>query len=163
MTRGDQRSATATTLRLWPWRTATRLAALVFVGWLAFSLLAGEIAAIYVASPISLALFVFFLVGCLNVLMSEGERHGDGDRRSTADVPDTAADRAWALRHPWRFGLPAAIATAITVFVARRALTLWDLDETLLSTTLDGLARGAILWVIVGLTGRFTRTTADQR
>lgn len=57
-----------TVVRIWPWRTTTRIAGWVLVGWLAFSALGGGFRGIFVAGPVALALFTFFLVGPLQVL-----------------------------------------------------------------------------------------------
>lgn len=131
-----------TVVRVWPWRTTTRIAGWVLVGWLAFSALGGGLRGIFVAGPVALALFTFFLVGPLQILFDSG-----------SDDPD----RRWARAHPWQLGaLPAAL-TAVSVFGARRATTAIGLEETVLSSAGDGLARGAIVLVVVGLAGTLSR------
>lgn len=52
--------------------------------------------------------------------------------------------------------MPAAL-TAVSVFGARRATTAIGLEETVLSSAVDGFARGALVLVVVGLAGTLSR------
>lgn len=143
MTGIDLARALDATRRLWPRRTALQAGLAVAAGWFLLQLLGGEITALSVASPVALGLFTFFAVGAYSALTAAGR-----DGSSTA---------AWALAHPVQFGVPPALGTALTVFGARQALTLWGLDESLLNSAVDGLARGAIVLAIVAFTGRMVR------
>ncbi|MDH2427222.1 hypothetical protein [Sphaerisporangium sp. TRM90804] len=131
-------------LRLWPWKAAAGTALVVAVAWFALAASGGDVRAIIVASPVCLGLVVFFLLGGIIAVASEPA----GERRDA---------RAWALRHPWAFALWPALATAVLVFVVRRLLDLWNLNETLLSSALDGLGRAAAVLVCVALTALAAR------
>ncbi|MET8005459.1 hypothetical protein [Nonomuraea glycinis] len=133
-------------MRIWPWKVATVTGLVVGGAWFALAASGGGVRAITVASPASLGLVAFFLIGGMTALAARPGMAGS--------VPGAADGQIWALRHPWAFALWPALATAVAVFAVRRALVLWNLEESLLSTTFDGLGRGAAVLVCVALFGR---------
>lgn len=143
------RMGTAAVVRLWPWKAATVTGVLVAGVWFAIAASGGEIRAITVASPVCLGLVAFFLIGGIAALGGSG-----GRGEATGEAGEA---RAWALRHPWAFAWWPALTTAVAVFCVRRALNLWNLDESLVSSLLDGLGRGAAVLVCVALTGIMAR------
>ncbi|GAB2953616.1 hypothetical protein ACFMQL_37235 [Nonomuraea fastidiosa] len=135
----------AVAFKIWPWKAATVTGLLVGGAWFALAASGGDIKAITIASPASLGLVAFFLIGAMTALAAKPGMAGS--------VPGTADEQAWARRHPWAFALWPALGTAVTVFIVRRTLALWNLEESVLSTAFDGLGRGAAVLVCAALFG----------
>jgi hypothetical protein len=133
---------------IWPWKMAGGWALAVTVGWLALSFSSGEAEGILVASPLCIGVMVFFLLGGMAVLVAE-----ESD-------PERAAAQRWAREHPWSFAAGPTLGVTVAVIAARRAVALWELDESLAGSALDGLARGTISLVILVVTAHVMRRRA---
>lgn len=113
-----------------PWGLAAAGGAVVGGAQLALQLLAGHLT---VAGPLAGGLTAFFLIGSIGALLGK-----DRDRA-----------RAWAHRHPWRYGLAPALGAGATVLPVKLLLS----TAGLVGAAFGALWTGITVLVVVGLVG----------
>ncbi len=123
---------------LGPWRTAAVVGALGGGVSLGFNAVTGDFGFGVVAGALSLALMLFFLVGGAGAALG-GRGGGRADHRI----------RRWARTHPWQVATVPAGLLVVSDFLMRQLLT----GESFFSSLWDGLFRGALVAVAVGLIG----------
>lgn len=139
MTPSETRRLAVASATLGPWRSAAAVGTVGGAAALGIDVVTGHWSLSILAGPVSLALFLFFLVGGVG---SVAGRNGTGDRRL----------RRWAAQHPWKVALvPAGLMLALDV-VARSLLS----TESVFSSVWDGVWRAALLGVVVGVVGSVT-------
>jgi hypothetical protein len=143
---GGRSVALTVVRRVGRWRNALYVAVAVALVSLAIAVL--------VTGPeyeaVTRAVWFFFVWGALSPLIA-----GSGDAGASDE------DRAWALRHPWLFAVPPAVAAGAALFVVRRALTLWTLDETVVASAVQALASAGAALLILGLAGMVVRRRSE--
>ncbi|MGA5704582.1 hypothetical protein [Peterkaempfera bronchialis] len=140
MTRSETRQLAVASATLGPWRTAAAVGTLGGAAALGIDVVTGHWSLSILAGPVSLALFLFFLIGGVGSVLG---RSG-GDHRL----------RRWAARHPWRVAaVPAGMLLVLDV-VARTLLS----TESVFASVWDGIWRAALLALVVGVIGSVTRS-----
>ncbi|HEY7485023.1 MAG TPA: hypothetical protein VH912_11235 [Streptosporangiaceae bacterium] len=113
-----------------PWGLAFAGGAVIGGAQMALQLLGGHLT---VAGPLAAGLVAFFLIGSIGALL--------GKSRDRA--------RAWAHRHPWRYGVAPAIGVGATVLPVKLLLS----GAGPIGATFDALWTALSVLVIVGLVG----------
>jgi hypothetical protein len=119
---------------LGPWRAAAAVGTLGGAAALGIDVITGHWSLSILAGPVSIALFLFFLVGGIGSVAGRG-----GERRL----------RRWASAHPWRVALAPAGLLLVLDVVARGLLS----TESIFASIWDGVWRAALLGAVVGVVG----------
>ncbi|WP_055585024.1 hypothetical protein [Peterkaempfera griseoplana] len=136
MTPSETRQLAVASATLGPWRTAAAVGTLGGAAALGIDVVTGDWSLSILAGPVSLALFLFFLVGGVGAVLGRG---GTGDHRL----------RRWAARHPWKVALAPAGLLLVLDVVARTVLS----TESIFSSVWDGIWRAGLLAVVIGVVG----------
>jgi hypothetical protein len=123
-----------------PWAVALAGGAIVGAADLGLHVLTGHLT---VATPLSVAVAMFFLIGAGGALLRRGY-----DRA-----------RSWAQRHPWSYASVPAAATAVTVFGVRLVLS----ASGPFDAAWHGLWSGAWVLLLLGLIGYVARGVRPAR
>jgi hypothetical protein len=136
MTPSETRQLALASATLGPWRTAAAVGTVGGAAALGIDVVTGHWSLSILAGPVSLALFLFFLIGGVG---SVAGRNSSGDHRL----------RRWAGQHPWKVALvPAGLMLVLDV-VARSLLS----TESIFASVWDGIWRAGLLAVVVGVVG----------
>lgn len=135
LSRREKREVAVASATLGPWRTATAVGVVVGGAALVVEVVTGHWSLNGLAWPVSLALFVFFLVGTVGGRL----RKSTGDRRL----------RRWIDEHPWESALPGAAALLVLNTLALSLLGTWGV----LGAFFSSLLPAGLLLLIVGVVG----------
>ncbi|MEU5401167.1 hypothetical protein ABZ348_17965 [Streptomyces sp. NPDC005963] len=157
ISKAERRQLAVAATTLGPWRTAALTGAAG--GVVAFGLGAlGGVGLELLAGALSFALMLFFIVGGAGAVIGGGEASSsgftaggglpavaDGDSRSDRRI------RRWAREHPWRVAVVPGALMALADVVVNQTLT----GQSFIGGVEDALWMGVLVWVFVGLSGRF--------
>ncbi|MFJ6212392.1 hypothetical protein ACIQGZ_03530 [Streptomyces sp. NPDC092296] len=135
LTPGETRQLAVASATLGPWRTAAAVGTLGGAAALGIDVITGHWSLSILAGPVSLALFLFFLIGGVGSVLGRG----GGDRRL----------RRWAREHPWRVALAPAGLLLVLDVVARTVLS----TESMFATVWYAIWHAAVLGAVVGVVG----------
>ncbi|MCD0485253.1 hypothetical protein [Streptacidiphilus sp. ASG 303] len=135
MTPGENRQLAVASATLGPWRTAAAVGTLGGAAALGVDVLTGDWSLGILAGPVSLALFLFFLVGGVGSVTGRA----GGDRRL----------RRWAAEHPWRVAAVPAVLLLVLDTAARSLLS----SASLAAALWDGVWHAVLLAAVVGVVG----------
>jgi hypothetical protein len=133
LTRREEMSLSGAALRGAPWRTAILGGALVAAGDFVLDLITGGPD---LSWSVGLGIALFTLIAAIGSVA----RPDKGDRV-------TRKAREWALRHPWRFSLYPAAASAIMLYPVQLILD----DDGIIGAAWDAMWGGAAIYLISGL------------
>ncbi|WP_283138976.1 hypothetical protein [Rhizohabitans arisaemae] len=137
LSRSDEMSLAGAALRGAPWK----LAAFTGGGVAAVNMLIGLVfSGADPGGALSLGAGLFFIVAAAGALFNPG---ASGIDRVTRNA------RAWSLKHPWRFALLPAAATAAVTYPIQLILD----GEGIFGSLFDALWGGALVYLVVGLLG----------
>ncbi|MEC4016848.1 hypothetical protein [Streptomyces sp. H27-D2] len=143
VSRTEERHLAVASATLGPWRAASAVGALGGGVSLALNTITGDFGLSVLAGSLSVALMLFFLVGGAGAVLG-GRRGERADHRI----------RRWATAHPWRVAAVPAGLLVVTDLVMRQILT----AEGFFGSLWDGLWRGALVAVVVGVVGSMNRS-----
>lgn len=143
VSRAETRQLAVASATLGPWRVATGVGAVAGGISLALDTLGGDFGLGVLASALSVALMLFYIVGGAGSLVGSGR----SDRRI----------RGWAARHPWQVAAVPAGLMWVSDLVMRQILT----SQSFFGSVWDGLWRAAIVGAVVGVVGAVAGSRND--
>ncbi|MFI9588610.1 hypothetical protein ACIHCQ_44150 [Streptomyces sp. NPDC052236] len=147
ISKAEQRQLAVAAATLGPWRAAATVGALGGGVALVLGAIADGIGLGVVAGALSAALLLFFVVGGAGAVLGDKKGAGSGSDRRI---------RRWAEAHPWRVAAVPGALMIVTDVVVHQIFT----GQGLFGSLWDGLCRGALVVLVVGMVGRFSRRRA---